>query len=688
MKKFILIYLVLIAFLAYPIDRSIRPYSNKAPKIEFGKYEKFTTKNGIDVIIVKNDRLPLLSINLDLKYDLYFDPAKAGLKNVVGELLSTGTKTKNNDELNEEIDYWGLDFRTTANSISISGLSKNAEKMMELFSDVTLNSNFTQEEMDKIIKRFISNLKTEDVNPNAIIRRVSRKVFYGENHPFSEVPTEDTYKNIKLEDCKNYYTNYFIPNNVYITFIGNIDKKTAEQLVNRYLANWKKGNIKKINLPKVPEPKQNQVILVNRDGAVQSNIVVGYPLYINHKNPDAPILDLTNTILGGGVFRLFDNLREKRSYTYGAYSSVNLSNEYVGVWRANADVKAKFTDSSVYQILYEMERINKEPVPKEELQLAKNYLIGDFARSLENPEEVANYILTQIKFNLPANYYNNYITKISNATSNDIMNAAQKYIKYNKTNIIVVGDAKSNKEKLTYFGPVYMYDIYGNKIKETNDDQNINDFTPEQIINNYLKAIGGKDELLNLNSIKSESIAETNTPQGNLKIELKTYRKSPNKMRNEITVMGMKQVIVYNGEYGYVESPMGRMDLPSDELNKFSYEAAINPYLSLEKIGVTVKLEGVETNNNQKLYKLSFTNGQNTWYEFFDVATGLKIKEIKYESSPDGNTSAAITEFSNYKNVGNILFPMTIKTTLMGQVIEFNTNSIELNTELSDELFK
>lgn len=688
MKKLIIIYITLLSLLAFPIDRSIRPYSNKAPKIEFGKYEKFTTKNGIEVIIVKNDRLPLLSINLSLKYDIYFDPSKAGLKNVVGELLSSGTKTKNNDELNEEIDYWGLDFNTSASSISISGLSKNTEKMMELFSDVVLNSDFKQEEMDKIVKRFISNLKSEDVNPGAILRRVTKKVFYGDKHPFSEVPTEQTYKNLTLDDCKNYYSNFFVPNNVYITFVGNIDKATAEKLVNKYLAQWKSKPVKEVKLPQVPEPNKNQVILVNRDGAVQSNIAVGYPLYINHKNPDAPLLDLTNTILGGGVFRLFDNLREKHSYTYGAYSSVNLSNKYVGFWRASADVKAKFTDSSVYQILYEMERINKESVPEQELQLAKNYLIGDFARSLENPDEVALYIMNIVRFNLPNNYYDNYIKTISNAKSSDVMKTAQKYIKFNKANIIIVGDAKTNKEKLSVFGPVYLYDIYGNKIEEKQNDKDINALTPEEIINKYIDAIGGVNKINNLTSLKSKSVGLASTPQGEMKLELTTYRKSPNMMRNEITVMGMKQVVVFNGKSGYVESPMGKVNLPEEEIDKYAYEASINPYTNLAKMGISVKYDGIENDNGRKLYKLAFTKNNDTWYEYFDAKTFLKVKEVKNEKSPDGNVVSTINEFSNYQDFSGIKYPMTLKTTLMGQVIEFKVENVEVNPNISDELFK
>lgn len=686
MKKYIIIsFILFISLNSFAIDRSIRPYSTQPPKIEFGKYEKFTTKNGITVLLVKNDRLPVLSISLDLKNSLYFDKNKAGLKNVVGELLTTGTLTRNNDALNEEIDYYGLDFNATGSSIRISGLSKYTDKMFELFADVTLNSNFKQEEFDKIIKRLIANLQQEDVNPNAIARRVSKKVFYGEDHPFAEVPSKDTYKNINIDDCRNYYKNYFVPNNVYITFVGNIDKNKAEQLVDKYFSKWQKKNIKETQLPKVPIPNTNQVIFVNREGAVQSNIVIGYPLYINYKNPDAPVLDLTNTILGGGVFRLFDNLREKHSYTYGAYSSISLSNPYVTAWRASADVKAKFTDSSVYQFLYEMERINKEIVPENELQLAKNYMIGEFARSLESPEEIANYVYVIERLGLPTNYFDNYIKTISKATSKDIMTAANKYIKYNKTNIIVVGDAKTNADKLKTFGTLVFYDIYGNPVKTEN--KKIESLNPKEIINKYIDAIGGTKAINNISTLVSTAKASLQTPQGEQTITLKNYRKSPNKMRIEITVMGMKQVIVFDGNKGYVESPMGKMDLPEEQNTDYAYEASLNPYENLDKFGIKVSFEGEEQVNKQTAYKLLFEKNDKKWYEFFDAKSGFKIKEIKTEEGPQGPVTT-VTEYDNYKETNGIKYPWKIKQTVMGQLIEFTVENIEINSNIDDTLFQ
>ncbi|HEX3075039.1 MAG TPA: insulinase family protein, partial [Ignavibacteriales bacterium] len=226
----------------------------------------------------------------------------------------------------------------------------------------------------------------------------------------------------------------------------------------KYLSPWKKGTEIKYTYPQPAAPKENIVALVDRKNSVQSTLRVGYPVDLKIGSKEAIESGVANTILGGGVFRLFQNLRETHSYTYGAYSSL-ASDRLVGNFTASAEVRNPVTDSALTQILYEMKRMREEPVPADELTKAKNYISGSFALSLERPQTVANFAINEERYGLPSDYYENYLKSIEEVTSPDVMTAANKYILPENSYIIVVGKAEEIADKLKPFGPIKYFDI-------------------------------------------------------------------------------------------------------------------------------------------------------------------------------------------------------------------------------------
>ena len=339
-------------------------------------------------------------------------------------------------------------------------LTEHIDTLLDIMSDIILHSDFKQNELDKIITRMKSDLASQKDDPDAIAGTVKDVVDFGKDHPYGEPETEQTVENITLQKCKEYYQEFFAPNISYLAVVGDINEAQVKELIKKYLGKWQRKDVPEFKYSNPQPPSQTTVALVDRPNAVQSVINITYPVQLKPGDKDLIPASLMNTILGGSTFRLFQNLREKHSFTYGANSRLS-KDEFVGSFDAFTNVRNEVTDSAITQILYEMKRIKNESVPDSELQIVKNFLTGNFAIALESPQTIASFAINIDKYNLPENYYSNYLKNVADVTPAEIKQAADEYIKPDHSNIVVVGNADQIKKGLSQFGPIILYDNYG-----------------------------------------------------------------------------------------------------------------------------------------------------------------------------------------------------------------------------------
>lgn len=174
MKKFTFL-LIAICFslsITAQVDRSKAPESGPAPHVHIGEYKSFTLDNGLKVLVVENNKIPKINFSLDIVRDKILEKDKAGYLNIAGELWGKGTENRAPKQLNEEIDFIGANLYTSSESVTISGLSKYKDQMMEILSDIVLHPTFPQEEFDKLIRRTQTALKTSEVSPQAIMENI------------------------------------------------------------------------------------------------------------------------------------------------------------------------------------------------------------------------------------------------------------------------------------------------------------------------------------------------------------------------------------------------------------------------------------------------------------------------------------------------------------------------------------
>ena len=669
--------------------RNAPPAAAPARKISLGETQSFELDNGLTVIVSENHKIPRVSFQMTLKNEPLIEGDQAGYTSFAGQMLNRGTATRTKAQIDQEIDFIGGNFNTYSTGFFAGSLKKHTAKLMDVVTDVLYNPSFPQEEFDKIKKQTISGLAAGATDPNAMMSNVASILNYGKGHAYGEIQTEATTNNIKLETCKNYYDTFFVPNNTYLTIVGDVTPAEAKMMAEKYFGKWKKKPLKQIKNNTVARPADTKVSFVNKDGAVQSVIRVTYPVDLKPGAPDVVKSSVMNTILGGGFgSRLFNNLREDKGYTYGAGSSLR-SDPVVGSFSASASVRNEVTDSSVQEMIYELEKLRNEPVPADELKGVKGYMAGGFARSLESPETIARFALNTIRYNLPADYYDTYLQRLEAVSVADVQMMAKKYITPGNANIIVVGNKDEVADKLARFDSDKTLDFYDNEgnVMEYKASAVPADMNGMQVVKDYIAAIGGEAAVKKVNAIKVVMATEAMGQKINISSTIKngmlalvvgndmmTFQEQKyDGTKVMMSQMGNKQVMT--------EGPM--VDAMKDETDIFSQLNYLDGKHKLE-------LKGIEAVDGKDAYKLIIEkpSGKKST-EFYDVATSFLVKAVNTQDGGPQGPMTVTSSYSDYKEVAGIMYAHTQNVSGMGPApMKMEVTSLEFNPEISDDIFK
>ena len=654
MKKqlYLFLFLVPLVTMAQNIDRSKAPLPGKAPIIQVGDPVKFTLSNGLQVFVVKNTKLPQVSATLALDYDGFTEGDKAGVAQMAGQLLKRGTTTKSKAQLDEAIEFLGGSMFTSSQSASVSSLKGNFPSLLGLLSEVVLQPALSTEELEKIRKQTLSGIESNKDDPDAISGNVVKKLVYGASHPYGEMMTTKTVNQVSITDVKSFLRTYWVPNVAYLIFVGDIEPATAKALAEKNFGTWKKGTATKQNFAKPIKPSQTYVAIVDRPASVQSVVAIAstVDLYPGSSNDIAG--SVMNNILGGGFSgRLFANLREKYAFTYGAYSSLSPSRQ-IGIFQAEASVRNEKTDSSVQELLREINIIRNEQVGETELSRMKNYLSGGFARSLENPATIANFALNIARNNLPADYYQKYLTNLAAVDAAKVQNAAKLFLNTNQMHIVIVGNAKQIAKGLEKYGPIKYFDIEGNEVAAPTEVKADASLTPAALMEKAIAAIGSKEALNNVKDVQLKGTA-------NLMGQSLQMQQTIVMPGNAVTTMSMggmaimKQAVV-DGKYSVAQQ--GQEAPITDDLKEGLDESAtlVPEQLFLTK-GYGLKIVGAEKVDGKDAIDVEVTTpSKKVSHRFYDATTFLLVKTSKSEEVPGRGTATQQQYFTGYKTVNGV----------------------------------
>lgn len=681
MKK--VIYILASVFLTMSMQAQIipQPKPGPAPKVNVGKPETFTLKNGLKVLVVENHKLPTVSYTLTMDNAPYAEGSKKGVSDMTASLMGSGTKKMSKDAFNEEVDFLGASIGYGSQSAYASGLSKYSNRILELMADGALNPVFTQAEFDKQKAQILEGLKSNEKSVPAIAGRVGNVLVYGKNHPNGEYLSEETLNNVTLADVQDNYNTYFVPGNAYLVVVGDVKLKDVKKQVEKLFGSWEAAKAPNVSYSDPKDVQYTQINFVDMPNAVQSEISVVNVVNMKMTDKDYFATLLANQILGGGgEGRLFLNLREAHGWTYGAYSSVH-GGKYVSEFSSSTSVRNTVTDSAVAEILNEIKKIRTDLVSEEDLKNAKAKYVGSFVMNMEKPGTVARYALTTETQNLPADFYENYIKNINAVTPEDIRNAAKRFFLAENARIVIVGKAADVLPGLERRNiPIFYFDKYGKPTEKPATKKEVPaGVTAKTVLDNYIKAVGGEAALKNVKSIATKSTA---TVQG-APVVFTSKVTSKNQRAVEITVMGnsmFKEVVNEKGAYMVQQGQ--KMDVPAEEVAELKASAVPFEELTLAT-NPAVKVTGIEPINGADAYAVK--NDKTTYY--YDVKTGYKVAESNEQEGPDGQKATLFTYYGDYKDIKGIKVPYKINMNV-GIELDLTVSEVKINEGITPADFQ
>ncbi len=426
---------------------------------------KVTLNNGIKLFLLEDHELPIINVSAMIRTGSIFEPAdKIGLASICGEVMRTGgTETRTGDQIDEQLESIAAAVETSIDTDSgsayMSVLKEDVDAGLEILADVLRNPAFPEDKIELSKIKHRSMIARRNDQPGSIARREYYKLIYGPDSVYARHTEYATIDNISRDDLVDFHRKFFYPNNIRLAVCGDFDTEQIVKKVEKAFAGWEQ---KVIILPAVGDFKyeyKSTVNLVRKDDINQSNIFLGHIGGLM-SDPDYFALVLMNRVLGRGfTSRLFRNVRSRMGLAYSVIGVYSANYNYPGVFYVGSQTKSEATVKAIEAMEQEIKKITEEEVTDEELEIARESFLNSFVFNFDTKGEIINRILVYDYYDYPEDFLMKMKENIEEVTKQDILQVAQKHLKPESVQVIVVGRPGDFDEPLSTLGKVNEIDI-------------------------------------------------------------------------------------------------------------------------------------------------------------------------------------------------------------------------------------
>jgi zinc protease len=457
------------------LDRSKLPEPGAPPELRLPKLQHASLSNGLKIVLAERHEVPLvnfwLAVDAGYAADQFGTPGTAKLTSA---LLNGGTKSRTALEISDQQAMLGAQLNTFSNLdssiVSLSALKAKLDPSLALFADMILNPVFPQADFDRQKKLQLAAIQREKVQGVQLGLRVFPALLYGKGHAYGNSltgsGTETSVGKLTRDDLAKFHATWFHPNNATLVVAGDTTLAELTPKIEKLFAGWQKGDVPKKNISHVELPAKPVVYLLDRPGALQSDIIVA-EVAPPKNNPEEVAIETMNSILGGEFgARINMNLREDKHWSYGA-QSLFFGARGQQPFVVYAPVQTDKTKESLVEINNELHGIvGAHPPTAEELQKAQNTIILKLPGSRETINEVGNSMLDLVRFGLPDDYYQTYAAKVRSLRTADVTDAAHTAVHPDSMVWVVVGDRAKIEAPVRELGlgEVKLLDADGNPL--------------------------------------------------------------------------------------------------------------------------------------------------------------------------------------------------------------------------------
>ncbi len=424
------------------LNRTIAPAFKTLSSINVVQANHTQLNNGVNFYSVNAGSQELIKLEFIFKAGMYFQPASL-IASATNNLLECGTKSFTANQISDGVDFYGsfLEFTVDQDfaSVTLFTLNKYLTQSLKFVEEVLKYPTFPQDEF----QIYISNKKQKhQINAqkvNVLCRRKFSELVFGSQHPYGIDVVDTDFERVNLHEINQFFNTHYNSANCTIIASGNLPTNLPETLA-QFFGDTKWGNSQQPLLNNTIEltTTAQQKHFIYKEEAIQSAIRIGKPLF-NKTNPDYYKFQVLNTILGGYFgSRLMTNIREEKGLTYGIGSGLS---SYVnsGYFFISTEVGADVCQLALDEIYKEINVLRTDLVDTQELETVRNYILGQFLRSVDGPFALADKFKSIWEFGLTYSYFDTYFDAIKSVTPTEIRDLANKYLQQNELIECVVG---------------------------------------------------------------------------------------------------------------------------------------------------------------------------------------------------------------------------------------------------------
>lgn len=426
-------------------DRSAPPKLGPPASLQLPQIHHFKLSNGLPVVLMEKSQVPLVQIDLMIRAGSAMESAdKTGLASLTADMLDKGAGSRDALQLADAVDFLGANLSAGAGQhtsvVSLNTPLSRLDSALALFADVALRPTFPNAELERLRKERLTTLLQWHDRPSSIASVLFNRTLFSDNHPYGRpsLGNEKSLRALTTADMKEFHYRYFSANNAALIVVGAVTVATLQSKLEASFGSWKHVLVQERTWPGIKQIEKRQIYLADKPGAAQTEIRIGR-IGVPRKTEDYFAITVMNTILGGSfTSRLNQNLREQHGYSYGAGSSFSFR-PLPGPFVASAAVQTDVTDMALMEFMKELNRI-LESVSDDELARGKNYVALGYPSEFQSVGQIAGNLQELVTYDLPDDYFNNYMSLILAVTKEDVQRVAKKYIDPEKVAIILVGD--------------------------------------------------------------------------------------------------------------------------------------------------------------------------------------------------------------------------------------------------------
>lgn len=364
------------------------------------------------------------------------EPQLAGF---VNSLLLSGTDTKTStqiqDDLNDLGAYVDIEIGQEVAIINLYCLRQYVEEAVDIIADALVNLAFIPHEVDDMLREKKQGYQVASEKVSVLARRAFQTQMFSNSERYSRLLKESDFDQVSISELKRFHKEYYLNGLTKVVVTANLEVAYIDRLIDIAGA-WSRTNHLNFEQDFINNPGE---LHIEKEGAVQTAIRMGIQLF-NKTHPDFLDFQVLQTIFGDYFgSRLMSNIREDKGYTYGIGCGVSESHK-AGFFIIATEVGKDVALETLKEIRFEMDRLRTELIGEEELNLVKNYILGQLLKSADGPDAMMNLFMAVEIHGKGYEFYNEAIESVQNITSERLQELANKYLIWENFTLITAGE--------------------------------------------------------------------------------------------------------------------------------------------------------------------------------------------------------------------------------------------------------